>query len=101
MTSEQVQAVVEMMRHLAKAFASASYYSPSHPQVIDILAPILDALRRALAKAPELTLIIVKDDLLLLGKPLERNPSVTRVAVILSRCGLGHLRFAPEVEEAD
>ncbi len=97
----QVLVLHEILRKLSYTLSSAALYSPGHPRVEAGISEILDPLRQFLSKVPELTLIIVKDDLLFQGKPLERGPQTLRVANLLEGLGVGHIKFLAGIEAAD
>ena len=97
----QLRILHEILRHLAQTFGTVSLYTADHPRVLLNLPAILDPLQQLLATTPELTLVIVKDDLLFLGRPLAATPHTQRVARTLAALGIGHITFLPGVDAAD
>ncbi len=97
----QIAMLQEILRHLAQILANASLYAPEHPRVLAGLAEVLAPLQQLLQKTPELTLVVVKDDLLYQGKPLVQSPHTQRVARTLAARGIGHIKFLAGVDSAD
>lgn len=91
----------EILRQLSQVLATAALYAPGHPRVVAGISPVLDPLQQFLKREPELTLVIINDDLLFQGKPLDRNPHTVRVAKLLASLGAGHIRFLPGLDAAD
>ena len=88
------QEILEALRQLSAAMASATLYSPEHQQVQILLPQIRDSLDRMLNKQSELTFLIVKKDLLFDGKPLERTPHTERVARLFYTRNIGYIRLS-------
>lgn len=102
MTVEQERFIVsEIVRQLSNAIATAYLYTPDHPQVLSSLALLLDPLRQLLQKNSDLTLIVLDEDVLYLGKPLDKSPHTTRLAKHCVYDKIGYLRFLPAVDASD
>ena len=97
----QLPLLNELLRHLAQAFGTTALYAPDHPRVLNNLPAILDPLQQLLAATPELTLVVVNDDLLFHGRPLAQTPYTARVARTLGALGIGHIKFFPGIDAAD
>lgn len=91
----------EILRHLAQVISAASLYSPDHPRVLSGIPGLIDPLQHFLAREPELTLIVADNVMLYLGKPLEQDPSVIRLARLFTRIGIGFVTIIPGVDSAD
>lgn len=94
----EIRAIVQ---HLARALSTARLYSQEHPRMGAALAAILDPLQELLRKTPELTLVVVEEDLLYRGKPLDPSPHTRSVAKLLSSHGVGHVAFFAGVAASD
>ncbi|MCK4620845.1 MAG: HD domain-containing protein [Desulfuromonadales bacterium] len=87
------QAIQDALRQISAALAAATLYSTEHQQVRALVPQILESLERLLSKQSELTFLIVKNDLLFDGKPLERTPHSERIARLLYARNIGFIRF--------
>jgi len=97
------QAIHDSLRLISAALSATSLYSIEHQQVRLLIPKIRENLAALLAQQPELTFLIVKDDLLFDGKPLERTPHTERIARLLYSRNIGFIRFYQgiEVREVD
>ncbi|PLX83785.1 MAG: HD family phosphohydrolase [Desulfuromonas sp.] len=86
--------IQELLNLISSALSAATLYSTSHRQVREIVPRIAETFDRLLAQQPELTFMIVKNDLLYDGKPLERTPHNERFARIFYARNIGYLRFS-------
>lgn len=91
----------EILRCLAQVVSTAALYSPEHPKVLSGIPGVIDPLQQFLAKEPELTLIVADNVMLYLGKPLEQDPNVQRLARLFTRLEIGFVRIVPGVDSAD
>lgn len=96
-----IQSIVDFLRSLSQTFTMATLYSAEHPQVFTLLPQVLDPLQKLLDEFPELTIIVFNDDLLYQGKPLTRELTLTKLAKLFGRSGIGHVTFLPGADGAD
>lgn len=88
-----MQKLQDFLRHFANMISTAALYDPEHPRVKELLPQAGDALSSLMRGLNELNLVMVKDDLLIDGKPLERSPTTMKVARELYRHNIGFVRF--------
>ena len=86
--------IEDALRQISAMLATAALYAPEHPQVLLLVPRVLETLERLLAKRSELTFIIIKNDLLFEGKPLERTPHAERIARQLQARNIGFIKFS-------
>lgn len=81
------------VRHLVTAVSSAALYSFDHQQVARLRETTLHSLAAALEQEPDISLVIIGDELLAGGAPLDTGLYVGRFVEMLRARGIGHLRF--------
>ncbi len=101
MVTGQKADLMDFIRHLCTAIANATLYSPGHRQVRRLCETALANLRDAMAVGPEVSLLMVDDELIFDGSPLESTMHVTRLTQVLKARGLGHLKIRLGVTEAE
>ncbi len=62
--------IVKIIAEIVSTVTNIHLYPPTHPQVAPLVDQLYESISRALESAPELTIIIVDDDIVLHGKPL-------------------------------
>lgn len=98
MNGKQFQAVTQSLRYLTTATSTAGLYAPEHPQVVRLCQQAHAELLRGMAEREELSLLRVDDQLAIDGQPLERNLYTERLALMLKRRGIGHVKFTTGIE---
>ena len=99
--NQNITLLREILRCLAQVVSTAALYSPEHPRVLSGIPAVIDPLQQFLAKESELTLIMADNVMLYLGKPLEQDPGVLRLARLFTKLGIGFIRVIPGVDAAD
>jgi HD-GYP domain-containing protein (c-di-GMP phosphodiesterase class II) len=89
----------EFMRYLLSACANAGLYGMEHQQVTRLCDESFTRLDQALSGAGSdgLLLMVVDNELILNGEPLENNLFLNRFAEILVARSIGHIRFLPGI----
>ena len=98
MNTEQFHAVAQCLRHLTTATSTAGLYAPGHPQVVRLCRQAHVELLRGMAGVEELSVLRVDDQLAIDGEPLDRSLYTERLALLLKRRGIGHLKFTSGIE---
>lgn len=98
MNSEQFHAVNQCLRYLTTATSTAGLYAPGHPQVVRLCEQAHAELLRGMTGVDELSVLRVDDQLAIEGQPLARNLYTERLALLLKRRGIGHLKFTSGIE---
>lgn len=93
MNRTAVEPLRHAMRHLVTAVSSAALYSFDHPQVTRLRYAALDSLTAALETEPGISLVIIGDELLAEGSPLDTGLYVGRFVEMMRARGIGHLKF--------
>ncbi len=93
--------IKEILRQLSNAIATALLYTPEHAQVVKRLPSVLDPLRQLLRDRSELTLVLMKGEVLYQGKPLEKDPNIERLSKVCTQLNIGHIRFLPGIDVSD
>jgi HD-GYP domain-containing protein (c-di-GMP phosphodiesterase class II) len=96
------QQVVKFMVHINAAVANCQLYHPEHPQVLRNLELTSQALQTAQATMPELTFLIVEDDVVVDGRPLPtQRTHASRFARILRQNAIERATFTREATIAE
>lgn len=101
MNREAAGALPEFIRYLSNAVSAAQLYSVEHPQVSAYIPRAVDALRQFVGSEDEKTLVFLKGVVFYLGKPLERDPHLDRIAKICDQIGVGYIRLNGRVTAAE
>ncbi len=96
---------VEMLRvvaHLNAAISNARLYAAGHPQVVRYLERAHGELTHVLAHQPELTFIIVDDDVVVDNQPLtSKTPHLSQFVQLLRHCAIERITFTAAVSSAE
>ncbi len=87
------QAIHDSLRLISAALSASSLYSIEHQQVRSLVPKIRENLANLLSRQAEFTFLIIKEDLLFDGKPLERTPHTERIARLFYARNVGFIRF--------
>lgn len=91
-----------VVAHLNAAIANARLYAAGHPQVLRYLERAHGELMRVLAHQPELTFIIVDDDLVVDNQPLAaKTPHLGQFVQMLKHCAIERITFCATVSSAE
>jgi len=85
-------ALPNLLHHLATASANAFLYAAGHPQVARHCAHALTEAEGLLADREEISLVLIGNQLIFEGRPLEQSPTLERFAQGLRARGIGHLK---------
>ncbi len=99
--SEPATPLIEAVRQLTTAMASATLYSPEHPQVQHLCRTVQSLLAEAIGVQPELSLLILEEELVVQGRPLAESLQTKRFAQIMRGRGIGHLKVLRGVSAAE
>ena len=91
--SAENRPVLEFIRNLLSAIANAALYSPSHPQVARLTDASFSSICQVLDEIPEITIVVIEDELVINGQPQEFSLFLNRFAGILKSCGISHLKI--------
>jgi HD-GYP domain-containing protein (c-di-GMP phosphodiesterase class II) len=95
-------AILGVIVHIHAAIANTRLYTSTHPQVTRYLEGAHLELKRLLEQRPELTLMIVDQELVVDQQPLtHKTPHCTQFRQLLSRAGVEHISFLPGVTLAE
>jgi len=70
MAATDTQDIVKIITEMVSTVTNMHLYPPTHPQVAPLVERLYGSISQMLAASPELTLIIVDEDIVLHGKPL-------------------------------
>ncbi|WP_221251201.1 HD-GYP domain-containing protein [Desulfuromonas versatilis] len=84
---------MDFIRHLVTAMATATLYSPQHRQVSRLREAALASLRDALNAGPDISLMLVDEELIFDGTPLTTSMHVVKLTQAMKARGLGHLKI--------
>jgi len=93
MISTQLVAINQCLRHLTTATSTAGLYALDHPQVAHLCQQAHTALLHGMESLEAISLLRVDDQLAINGQPLEPSLYTQRLALLLKRRGVGHLKF--------
>lgn len=101
MNGAAIEPLRNAVRHLVTAVSSAALYSFDHQQVTRLRAITLEHLTAAMDKEPDISLVIIGDELLAGGIPLDTGLYVGRFVEMLRARGIGHIRFLKGITEGE
>ncbi len=93
MNRTAIEPLRHAVRHLVTAVSSAALYSFDHPQVSRLRGAALDNLTAALEAKPDISLVIIGDELLAGDSPLDTGLYVGRFVEMMRARGIGHVKF--------
>ncbi|BCR03753.1 HD family phosphohydrolase [Desulfuromonas versatilis] len=93
MSTGQRADLMDFIRHLVTAMATATLYSPQHRQVSRLREAALASLRDALNAGPDISLMLVDEELIFDGTPLTTSMHVVKLTQAMKARGLGHLKI--------
>lgn len=96
MTSIDIKAMDQCVRHLTTAVSTASLYSAGHQQVLRLCNKAHASLGLAFGGEEALSLLRVDDQLAVDDQALCSSVYVDRFARMLKICGIGHIKFLKE-----
>lgn len=86
-----------LVRYLVSAVANAALYSLDHQQVVRQGTEAFHRLEEALVEEPELVLLVIEEELVSDGEPLDGSLYLSRFVQLLRERGVGHLKFVSGV----
>lgn len=93
MRTDRSTSLQNFARHFATAISTVSLYSPEHHQVERLCSLTLSDLEEAMAGHHDFSLVIIDNQMVVEGLPLEASLSVARLAQALTVRGIGHIRI--------
>lgn len=100
MSSENVQ-IHDFIRHLLSATANASLYGMGHPQVGHLSTQAFECIETLLQLRPELTILIVENELVIDGQPQDISLFLGRFTQILKTRGIGTIKLLHGVTKTE
>jgi HD-GYP domain-containing protein (c-di-GMP phosphodiesterase class II) len=97
MTPDRVTSIHNFLRNLVTATSNAALYSLDHPQVDLLCRTALQDIGPVVAEGDGLSLLLIDDELIADGVPLESNLYLGRFAQALKLRGVGHLKIVSGV----
>lgn len=91
--SNDSQHILDFIRHLLSATANASLYGIDHPQVDRLSSQSFVSIGEILKSRPEVTLIIVENELIIDGQPQELGLFLDRFIHILKSRKIGTIKL--------
>lgn len=92
--SADTYTVQEFIRNLLSATANATLYTPSHPQVTKLIDAAFSSINLVLGDMPEITIVVIEDELVINGQPQDFSLFLNRFAEIMKASGISHLKIA-------
>lgn len=92
--STDLHIVQEFIRTLLSATANASLYSMSHPQVTRLIDGAFSNITQVLDDFPEITIVVIEDELVINGQPQEFSLFLNRFAEIMTSRGISHMKIS-------
>jgi HD-GYP domain-containing protein (c-di-GMP phosphodiesterase class II) len=102
--SNDTRHIHDFIRHLLSATANAGLYGMEHPQVAHLSSQAFESIGIMLQSRPEITLLVVENELVIDGQPQDLSMFLGRFTQILKSRGIGTLKLLagiskPEVDE--
>jgi hypothetical protein len=98
MNPEQLPRLYDFLRRMVAAASNASLYSAEHPQVKDLCTQALGNLAEAMGSDADVSLMVIDNQLIHNGSPLEDRLYVSRFAQLLKARGIGNIRVARDIK---
>jgi hypothetical protein len=86
------------IRHMVTAISNASLYSPNHPQVGRLCARGLEHLAEAMGNEPNISFLVIDDELIHDGSSLGNDMYLIRFAQVLGAHGIGSVQIVRSIE---
>lgn len=99
--SNDSQHILDFIRHLLSATANAALYGMEHPQVSRLSTHAFVSLSEILQSRPEVTLLVVENELVIDGQPQELSLFLNRFTQILKSRGVGSLKLASGITKTE
>lgn len=93
MPDEKIPPMQSFIRLLVTAVSTSVLYSLGHQQVAKLCRAALENLDAAIGNKPEISFMLVDDELVHENRPLPTGMHVNRLASALRNRGIGHLRI--------
>lgn len=93
MQPDNTSHIQSVVRLLVTAASTSTLYSIGHQQVARLCRNALEHLTSAMGEQPEISLLLVDDELVYQNRPLTAGMHVNRLASTLKNRGIGHLRI--------
>jgi HD-GYP domain-containing protein (c-di-GMP phosphodiesterase class II) len=101
MSDTSKQAIVKIISEMVTAVTNIHLYPPTHPQVAPLVDHLYNSITLILETTPELTIVIVDEDIVLHGKPLSDAGHVGKSFVkMLQKKGIEHLTLLAGLTKA-
>lgn len=101
MSSESNNNIHDFIRHLLSATANASLYGLSHPQVARLSVQAFTSIEAMLQSRPEITLLVVENELVIDDQPQELSLFLNRFTQILKSRGIGTLKLLEGITKSE
>ena len=98
MNPEQLPRLYDFLRRMVAAASNASLYSAEHTQVKDLCTQALGNLAEAMGSDADVSLMVIDNQLIHNGSPLEDRLYVSRFAQLLKARGIGNIRVARDIK---
>jgi len=91
----------DFIRHLLSATANASLYGMAHPQVVRLSSQAFASIDVILQSRPEITLLVVENELVIDGHPQDLSLFLGRFTQILKSRGVGTLTLLSGITKSE
>jgi HD-GYP domain-containing protein (c-di-GMP phosphodiesterase class II) len=91
----------DFIRQLLSATANAALYGMLHPQVERLSAQAFTSIEVMLQSRPEVTLLVVGNELVIDGKPQDLGPFLDRFTQILTSRGVGAIKLLSGISKSE
>lgn len=95
------QHINDFIRHLLSATANAALYGMEHPQVVRLSSQAFVSIGAILESRPEVTLLVVENELVIDGQPQDLTLFLNRFTQILKSRGIGTLKLLQGLTETE
>ena len=99
--SSESRLIQDFIRHLLSATANASLYGTAHPQVVRLSSQAFASISEILGSRPEVTLIVVENELIIDGQPQELSLFLNRFTQILKSRGIGTIKLQSNLTRSE
>lgn len=91
----------EFIRHLLSATANAALYGMVHPQVKRLSSQAFESICTTLESRTEITLLVVGNELVIDGHPLDLSLALNRFTQILTSRGIGSIKLLSGISKSE
>lgn len=101
MTGDRIASLQTFIRLITTAVSTSLLYSLDHQQVTRLCTAAAEQLKATLGDEPEISVMLIDDDLVVWDRPLLQSMYINRFSQILKNRGIGHIRIFRDISMSE